>query len=727
MLAVVLDDSVYSAPNIQSTIRGSGKITGNYTAEEARKVANVINAGSLMTKLQPEPIREYNIGATMGQANRDRGAQAAFYALIAVAVFMLVYYLFAGVVANVALFMNLIFVLAIMAGVSATFTLPGIAGLILTVGMSVDANVLIFERIREEHREGASLKLSIRNGYRKVFWTIFDANVTTLITALILYWVGSEQVRGFAITLGYGICMSMFTALFVTRTIFDILVDRGWLKNLPMLRLIKKPNIDWMAKRKTFYVISAVLVLGGLILFTGRSTGLISPKRNLYDIEFAGGTSVWFRLTEPASDGQVRKAIENAGRELGDEQIASASIYAINPKGDELQSRDFKLDTAQTDGSKVGNAIKQAFADKDGPQLQERKSVEFTLLTDSKHPDGLVPVLEEDVLVGTSSIDLKLVDYVGGLKMTLTDLAEPQRLDDLRQRIRASRLSPEFAGQQYRKFDVIGLEKDPSAPDGDLYSSVAVVVVDPAYEYSTSRAEVWKNEFARAELRLVKDSLEQESSFQGVTKFNPEVAAEAKIKAGLAIVLALIAIVTYVWIRFGKGRYGLAAILALAHDVFAVLGLVALATFIYHTPLGRILGISDLKIDMTMIAAVLTIIGYSLNDTIVVFDRIRENRGRLADISPGIVNSSINQTISRTLLTSLTTLLAVLIMYIFGGPGIHGFTSAMILGVVIGTYSSVAIASPSVLLIGRLWQKYSDRSQARDAAKHAASSGRKSK
>ena len=212
---------------------------------------------------------------------------------------MLVYYRFAGVIANVALFMNLILVLGIMAGVSATFTLPGIAGLILLVGMSVDANVLIFERIREEQLQGATLRMSIRNGYRKVFWTIFDANVTTLITALILYWIGSEQVRGFAITIGYGICISMFTSLFVTRTIFEILLDRGWLKKLPMLRLIKRPNIDWMAKRKTFYTISAVLVIGGLALFTLRSTGLLASKSNLYDIEFAGGTSVWFRMNAP--------------------------------------------------------------------------------------------------------------------------------------------------------------------------------------------------------------------------------------------------------------------------------------------------------------------------------------------------------------------------------------------------------------------------------------------
>lgn len=724
LLAIVLDDLVYSAPQINTAIRRDGQITGRFTLEETRQLASTMNAGSLAVKLYPEPIREYTIGATMGQENRDRGAGAAVYALIAVAVFMLIYYLFAGVVANVALFMNLILVLGIMAGVSATFTLPGIAGLILTVGMSVDANVLIFERIREEHMQGASLRMSIRNGYKKVFWTIFDANLTTLITALILYWVGSEQVKGFAITLGYGICMSMFTALFVTRTIFEILVEKGWLKTLPMLRLIKRPNINWMAKRKTFYVISAILVIGGLTLFISRSTGLLASDRNLYDIEFAGGTSVWFRMTEPVSDGEVREAIAQAGKEQGDEMMATANVYAINPSGEERKSRDFKLDTAQTNVEKVSQAVELAFSDKAGPQLREQKQIAFELLTSTDHPEGLRPVFEEDVLVGNSAVDLKLVDYVGGLKLTLTNLDGPQSLAQLRERIRATRLNPEFKGVQYRKFDVFGLEKaaEATGPEGEgLYKSVVIAVVDPAYEYSPSKAETWKNEFAQAELRLMKSSLQRGNSFQGVTQFNPEVAAEAKVKAGFAIVLALLAIVGYVWIRFGKGRYGLAAIIALAHDVFAVLGLVALATFVYYTPLGRLLGITDLRIDMTMIAALLTIIGYSLNDTIVVFDRIRENRGRLADISPTIVNNSINQTMSRTVLTSLTTLLAVVIMYIFGGPGIHGFTSAMILGVLVGTYSSIAIASPTVLLIGKYWQKWADRSEAKAvAAKQAA-------
>ncbi len=718
-LAVVLDDIVYSAPNIVSIIRRSGRLTGKFTLEETQQLASTMNAGSLAAKLHYDPIREYTIGATMGQENRDRGASAALYALIAVAVFMLVYYLFAGIVANVALFMNLILVLGIMAGVSATFTLPGIAGLILIVGMSVDANVLIFERIREEHLQGASLRMSIQNGYRKVFWTIFDANVTTLITALILYWVGSEQVRGFAITLGYGICMSMFTALFVTRTIFEILVEKGWLKKLPMLRLIKRPNINWMAKRKTFYTISAVLVIGGLSLFVGRSTGLLPADSNLYDIEFAGGTSVWFRMTEPVGDGEVREAIARAGKEREDEMMATASVYAINPSGEERKSRDFKLDTAQTEEDKVEDAIKLAFSDEAGPQLQEQKQIDFELLRSKEYPEGLRPVLEEDVLVGSSSADLKLVDYVGGLKLTLTNLDEPQSLQHLRERIRATRLSIEFSGGQYRKFDVFGLEKadDLVGTEGEvLYKSVVVAVVDRAHAYSPDKAETWKKEFAQNERKLVVAALQQASRFQGITKFNPEVAAEEKIKAGFAIVLALLAIVGYVWIRFGKGRYGLAAIIALAHDVFAVLGLVALATFVYYTPLGRLLGISDLRIDMTMIAALLTIIGYSLNDTIVVFDRIRENRGRLADISPTIVNNSINQTMSRTLLTSLTTLMAVVIMYCFGGPGIHGFTSAMILGVLVGTYSSIAIASPTVLLIGKFWQKWDARNEAKAAA-----------
>ena len=728
-LAIILDDVIYSAPSIRTIIRGTGQITGRYSLEEARQLANTLNAGSLLANLLPDPIREYTIGPSMGKDNRDRGTQACIYGLMAVAAFMVVYYLLAGVVANVALFMNLLFVLGIMSGISATFTLPGIAGLILTVGMSVDANVLIFERIREEFNQGNTLRMSIQNGYRKAFWTIFDANLTTMITALILYWVGSEQVRGFAIVLGYGIAMSMFTALFVTRTIFDALLELGWLKKLPMLHLIGRPTIDWMAKRKTFYIISVVLVIGGVILFAGRSSTIIAPSRNLYDIEFAGGTSVWFRLMEPAADGEVRQAIVEAGREMGDELIAGSSVYAINPSGDERKSTDFKLDTAQTDSGTVEKAIEKAFAGR----LVEQQPVEFDVVGQPRHPEGLVPVLEEDVLVGNTPIDLQLVDYIGGLKLTLENLRSPQKLQDIRERIRAARLEPESGDKQdskkYRKFEVFGLKEAEGSEgdaDGKVYSSVVIAVADPAYKYSSAGADTWRGKFAAQELKLVTNAMDKENRFQAVTKFNPEVAAEAKVKAVFAIVLAMLAIVGYVWMRFGKGRYGLAAIVALAHDVFAVLGLVALATFIYNTPLGRLLGVSDLKIDMTMVAAVLTIIGYSLNDTIVVFDRIRENRGRLADISPTIVNNSINQTMSRTLLTSGTTLLAVLIMYIWGGPGIHGFTSAMILGVVVGTYSSIAIASPTVLLIGKLWQAWTVRSEAKAAAaRHSGGSGRK--
>ena len=725
-LAILLDDVVYSAPNIQETIRGSGRITGSFTLDEARQLTNTLNAGSLMAKLQPEPIREYTVGPSMGQANRDQGRQAAVFGLIAVAVFMVVYYLFAGLIAVAAMFMNLILLLAIMAGVSATFTIPGIAGLLLSVAMSVDANVLIFERIREELSAGASLSMSIRNGYRRAFSAIFDSNLTTVLTALILYWFGSEQVRGFAITLGYGLCISMFTALFVTRTIFDILVAKGWLKNLHMLRLIKCPKINWMAKWKVFCTISAVLAIGGFILFLGRSGGWILPERNLYDIEFTGGTSVWFRLTSPAGDGEVRQAIENAGKQLGDERIVSAGVYAINPLGEDRLSREFKLDTAQTERAKVEQAIKLAFAGQAGPQLQEQKPVTFDISTGDKYPEGLMPILEEDVLVGTSPIDLKLVDYIGGLKLTLKNLNPPQRLEDLYQRIRATRLGPEFSGVQYRKFEVFGLEKAADAGAGqDLYTSVVIAVVDPAYRYSPAQAETWRNEFAYPELRLVQQALQKESLFQGVTQFNPEVAAEAKTQAGLAMALALLTQIVYLWVRFSKGRYGVGAVIATVHDTFAVLGLVALATFVYYTPLGRLLGIADFKIDMTMVAAVMTIIGYSVNDTIVVFDRIRENRGRLADISPTIVNNSINQTMSRTLLTGVSTLLALLVMYIWGGPAIHGFSAAMFLGTVIGTYSSIAIASPYVLLVGRLWQKRMDRAESRAAAKHTDLAGRK--
>ncbi|TFG49117.1 MAG: protein translocase subunit SecD, partial [Candidatus Brocadiia bacterium] len=282
-LCIILDNIAISAPTLRSRIGSSGQISGSFTEIERTNMVKKLKAGSLPAKLIEQPISIKTIGPSIGADNRDKGIKSGVIGLAVVVFVMLIYYAIAGAIANVALFINLLFILAIMALVKATFTLPGIAGMILTIGMSVDANVLIYERIREEQAKGASLRIAIRNGYQRAFRTILDANLTTFITAFILFWVASEEIKGFAIVLMLGIASSMFTALFVTRVIFDLLLNAKILKeHLSMLHLIKSPNVDWMKFRPVFLTISSILVILGLIVFFTRD----NTKNNKYDIIF---------------------------------------------------------------------------------------------------------------------------------------------------------------------------------------------------------------------------------------------------------------------------------------------------------------------------------------------------------------------------------------------------------------------------------------------------------
>ena len=294
-----------SAPNIHSRIYTNGQIMGTFTQTQVEDLVTKLNAGSLPARLIEQPISVKTIGPSIGADNLQKGLKSGLVGLVCVILFMLVYYTIGGCIADIALLLNILFLLAIMAGISATFTLPGIAGVILTIGMAVDANVLIFERIREEQAKGSSLAIAIKNGYERAFSAIFDSNVTTIMTAAILYWVASEEIKGFAITLILGLSSSLFTSLFVTRVIFDWLLKKKIIKDhLVFLHLVRKPNIDWMKALPVFLTISAFLTIGGVTLFFARD----DSKNSKYDIEFTGGTSVQINLVEGA------KARQAAGR-----------------------------------------------------------------------------------------------------------------------------------------------------------------------------------------------------------------------------------------------------------------------------------------------------------------------------------------------------------------------------------------------------------------------------
>lgn len=301
-LGIILDGYLYSAPNIRSTIFDQGVIEGHFSKEEVDALVSVLQAGSLPTALTEQPISEMLIGPTLGRDTIRRGSIAIVVAMVLVLVFMLVYYRFAGVVACAALLVNVLLVVSIMIMVKAAFTLPGIAGLVLTVGMAVDANVLIFERIREELARGGNM--AIRNGFSRATTTIVDANLTTLITAIILYVVGTDQVRGFAITLTLGVVLSMFTAIFCARVVFDVAERRRWITSLKMMQIVGGTNIDFLGMRYVTCGCSAVLIVLGMIGVYFRGEGLL-------DIDFTGGVSVETVFVEPQRSIDVRKALSS--------------------------------------------------------------------------------------------------------------------------------------------------------------------------------------------------------------------------------------------------------------------------------------------------------------------------------------------------------------------------------------------------------------------------------
>ncbi len=771
-MAILLDGKTISAPNLQGKIAGSGEITGGaggFSAEEQSYLVNTLKAGSLEGELSKRPISQKSIGPNLGKDNINSGYEAAKDALIIVAIFMMCYYFFSGLVANFALVANMVLILGVMATLRSTFTLPGIAGIVLTIGMAVDANVLIFERIREESERGADLATSIRLGYEKALSTILDANITTLITCIVLGYTATVEIKGFAVTLGIGILATLFTALFCTRVFLELYLASGKAKRLAMLptlvpaigRLLH-PKINWIGLRYGFFAISLVAMLGGLAMVYERGEDLL-------DIEFRSGTKVSFEFAQgksldlpeartrlrafgeagkliqdgkPAPGGagdmadayETLKPIIEAANLRYDDAIARVKEAADDPNVRPLQEPkkvDFSLfinaaergivtegrpedastDTKSTEGfgistliedaQAVSAVVKAAFAD----VLDTTRPIQFASIHIDEVNNAPVYPIRSGILGDSINrpVDVRtdVADAVGGVAVVLDEIAPAVTQADLSQRIERMRRLPKYENLGHRTSTVIGLDAVGTTETGEaLYRSAVVVTHDAETNYVES-PETFSDfgGLADTEWNLARDACQRDTSLGSVSNFSSQVSGTMQRQAIVAMTLSLLAVIVYIWFRFGSFTYGFAAIVALVHDVVIALGLVAVSSWVYHE-VGGVMMIEPFKIDLAMVAAFLTIVGYSLNDTIVVFDRIRENRGRLSYATPSVINDSINQTISRTVLTSGTTLLAVGMLYVFGGPGIHGFAFAMFIGVLVGTYSSVAIASPVLMLGG---------------------------
>lgn len=704
-MAVLLDDEVYTAPNLQSAISSSGRITGDFSVEEVQYIVRVLSGGSLAAKLSPEPIAQNTVGPQLGRDNLDSGKKAGIIAIVAVAGFMLVYYFGAGAVAVVALACNALMIVGAMALSKASFTLPGIAGVILTFGMAVDSNVLIYERIREELRNGADFKSAVRVGFSRALASIVDGNLSNLIVCVVLYYTGTPEIKGFSITMGIGVICTLFSALVISRLIFDFCVHMNWrgvTKMLPSVfpavqRAIT-PNVNWIGLRYAFFTISAIYVSVGLFMAATRGPKMLSN-------EFLGGTEVTMQFKTDASGSPVkltRKQVEErvvgiAANVTQNDQLQAfrnADVLPLNPDQDGITSDKFTVKTLIQNADLVRDKVVTAFAD----VLDTKPKLAFA--GSSKRDDATTaPAYAIDKPVLGANIDRPTVrtdvsKFVGGVAIVLDKLQPAPTLESLRLRLNTTRQTTAYSDTLSRASDIIVLDGD------DQAVRTAVVLVRDELLTSLGGDTRWDSEVKRREWQLVCDALTVSSTPASVQNYSASVAGSFTADAITATVLSFFFIGVYIWVRFKNPRYAIAAVVALVHDVLTVVGLIALCEILYDYDSTRGIAHSLLllpfKIDLNMVAALLTIAGYSLNDTVIIMDRIRENRGKLEHASQTIINDSVNQTFSRTLITAGTTVTSCLVLYFFGGEGMRPFAFALLMGMIVGTYSSVAVAAPIV-------------------------------
>ncbi len=571
-IAIVLDGYVYSFPTVNDEITGgSSQISGRFTQDEAKDLANILKSGKM-----PAPARivqEDVVGPSLGQAAIHDGLISFIIAFVLVLLYMIFYYgLIPGLIADFALLCNIFFLFGILASFQAVLTLPGIAGIVLTMGMAVDANVLIYERTREELRSGKNLKKAIADGYGNALSAILDANITTLITGIILAYFGTGPIKGFATTLIIGIITSVFTAVFITRLVYERIIKSDKEYNMPFTTNITRnwfqnTHFDFVKARKWGYIISGVVLLIAVVS--------LSTRGLKQGIDFSGGRNYVVRFEQPVNAEELRETLSNAF------QGSQLSVITM------------------------------------GSENQVRISTNYAVGDNSEEIDNLIETMLYD-----------------NLKPYLNE-----------------QVSQEMFVQRY-------------------------VVTDGVYEVSAEDNTV-------------------NYGIQSSQKVGPSVADDIKTSAIWAITFALLCIGLYILIRFRNWTFSVGAVVGLAHDALIILGVYSVCySFMPFS----------LEIDQSFIAAILTVIGYSINDTVVVFDRIRENLGLYPKRDIGrLVNDSLNSTLSRTFSTSMSTFVVLLAIFIFGGETIRGFVFAIMIGVVVGTYSTLFVATPLAYELRR-WQ-----------------------
>ncbi|MBK8976422.1 MAG: protein translocase subunit SecD [Planctomycetes bacterium] len=674
--AIILNGEVDSAPRFINRIYGNAQITGDFTKREVDSLVQTLRTGALQVrpKLQSRDV----IGATLGQRSIDLAMISIGVGALLVLLFIIAYYRLAGLVAFMGLALNILLLLGVVAAFRTTLTLPGLAGLVLTMGMAVDSNILIYERIREEVARGKELLQACRAGFERAIVTIVDANITTFIAGLVLYNVGIGPIRGFALTLMFGIATTLFTAFFVSRLVFHYLLEYGRLREFRVSRWLADVNIDFMTKARTWLAISVVVIIAGLVAFAS------VPNDVKYAIDFTGGGNLKVALRDPISAQNMRDllAADTAFRGNYPEPIVNTVGDVTDGKATRFSIR-IKLTDAQRTRIDVERADNPT--NYQPPYVRELRRVLSSRLVDAPFDHPAIDEDPDNSVRNFASIDL----HFDG----------PVRASDLKHALRALgglRLS-------YAEPDRLGIE----VPEEQSTTAYRVewdvpkeVTADTLFQDIQLRLGDATLATAAGQPVQLSDPIPESSEIGG------RLVGELRNKAITALVVALGAIVLYIRVRFHEFSYGIAAVLALVHDVLVTLGVVVAANWA---------GLVDCEIDLALIAAFLTIIGYSINDTIVIFDRVRENLQEHARLGERIdtkevFNTSINQTLSRTVLTTGTTMMVIVSQFVVNyhaGTALEGFSFALVIGMISGTYSTVFIASP---IVNWLWK--------REAAKH---------
>ena len=693
LLGIIMNGQLYSAPRLNSAIRDSGIISFGMknTVEEKRQLQEeishlmaVMNAGSLPADLGKEPASRLVTGATLGEDTINKGMNSVLIGGAVILVFMACYYRVAGLIACFAVLQNFFMIMTVMLTLRSAFTLPGLAGLVLTLGMAIDANILIFERMREELGNGVSLRMAIRNGFDRALSAIVDSNLTTMICGVILYAVGNEQIKGFAVTLTLGVAFSMFTAIYCCRTIFDVLERTKMITTVSMSRLFEKPNFNFMGMRYTCWILSVACIVVSLAATAIRG-------RDILDIDFVGGVSVEAVFAKPQRIGDIREALNKTENALPAVAVSEVKIEAASARAIE---RETGLKTQDQTHFIINTSIK--------PEYTANPNENLAYLA-----DVLKKEFDDDLTYQTLRAEIDL----DASKITpVSPDSETQPDGEIVANLTVEPIMNQLAVRS--KIDSLidaAIEKSVLTNTFHYTVTVAESAITPAgTQVGGVRSGNWvmtmhtSQANAEAFLKDV-ETLPREPYFPTSTTIGGAVAKYAQVQAILAITGSLICILAYIWFRFQGAMYGFVAVIGLIHDVIITLGCVALSVWV--SSLLGFLGVYDFKIGLPEIAAFLTVIAYSLNDTIVLFDRLREIKGKLPYISEELINKAVNQTLSRTLLTSGSTAFVLIVLYCFGGAGIHTFSFILLIGVIVGTYSTIYIASALLYVFAAYYEK----------------------